>query len=133
MNSTLFVFITIFYIIFHVIILAKCTIKQLNHKNDNKLRTMTDNGEAYIITLKTQQTIPTVMERLSVVCWRVSTKTVRIAINAISHAKTALITNRCFLRPEKTKKMVTNTISITIPVPLIVTTNKLSGCTIGIP
>lgn len=94
---------------------------------------MTDNGEAYIITLKTQHTIPTLIVRSVVVCCKVKTKTARIATNSVSPAKTAAITNLCFGRPLKTKKMVMNTTSIRMPAPLIVTTSVLSGCTIGSP
>ena len=57
---------------------------------------MTDNGEAYIITLKTQQMIPTLNERSLVVCCRVKTNTVRTATKTVSPAKTAAITKRCF-------------------------------------
>lgn len=94
--------------------------------------TMTAKGAAYIIILPTMQMLPTI-EDLNLVVWaRVSTRRTKTAMKIISPSiiiKTLIL----FFLSEYRMNRDKNTISITNPVPLIVTTRVLWGWTNGSP
>lgn len=95
--------------------------------------TMIDNGEAYIMILPHMHTIPTTKVRLLVEWARVRTKAARTATNITSRSRISSTLSLCFLSDEQKRKRITYTAAITVPVPFMVTTKMLLGCTIGSP
>ena len=68
---------------------------------------MIDNGEAYIITLNTMQTVPTMAERFLWVWAKVSVQTVSAAMKMSSTSSHIDSLSFFFLPSEKTKKRIT--------------------------
>lgn len=93
---------------------------------------MTDKGAAYIMILPTIAMLPTISDRTLVVWATVMTRTVRTPRNTSSASIISITLSLCF-RSEYIRKSSRYTVSIKKPVPLIVITNKLCGCTIGSP
>ena len=93
---------------------------------------MTTNGEAYIMTLNKMHMMPTIKDRSLCEWAMVKTKAVRTQMNMSSTSKTSKTLSLFFLS-EKMKKRIIYKSSMAVPEPLMVTTKKLWGCTMGSP
>lgn len=94
--------------------------------------TMTAKGEAYIKMLPTMQMLPTIAALFLFPWTKLRTQIASVATKIISPRMTrkTFVLN---LRSEYKKNSVKYTISMPSPVPLIVTTKMLFGCTQGTP